>query len=273
MSMKDKLKGKLIDYISGISRKNRRKFNDYLKKYPYIMFYPSIDTNSEKELPYFMIGFSKYNPQISKGNVREAHSLIESDEHDNNIFYVYSDLALMIDESLYIETKEFDEIYISHAPLEIALNSPVLEKAKTHELMYSLTDYFRLDHLSYGVYELMEERISELPELSLDVIFKDIKKAGARVYGRMTQRVSFNSEVLGFLSLSGYDISSVETYIIDEQKWADMMNYIADKIDLRKYLDKPYKVLNPDDDCDIHFAVPGVNGFKYDTNQKTGDIP
>lgn len=272
MSIELKLKSILTKHVQNLNRNKRRIFNTYLKRYPYIMFHPSIehDDSTGEENPYFLVGFTSCDISLQKNELINAHSIIESDNKDNNIFYIDSAYSLVLDETVYIDSKEFDEIYISKAPIELAINADVLEKADTYAFMCALTEYFNIETLSYDDGGEISEKILEIPELVLDVIYKDIKQ-GTMSFGKSTQRVTFNNEVLGFLDASGFELSTIHPYVLNESKWIEMLNFVADKTRLSEYIEKSYSVLDPNKDCDLYLAIPGVTG-KMNSEIQTKDL-
>ncbi|QOE32619.1 hypothetical protein CPT_Muenster_447 [Klebsiella phage Muenster] len=276
MSLELKLKKLLLKYVQELPRLHRREFNSGLKKYPYIMFYPELEEKPDGKVHALLqIGFSKSTYKIKKGDTHEAFTFLETGNYNNdNIFYIDSPLAYIFDEALYISTADIEEVHISKAPVELAINANVLRKADTYAFFYALTDFFSIQSIPYGMSEDIEKSISDIPELNIEVIFEDIRifDNSKRKHGKITERVKFNNECIGFFSLSGLDILSVKTVVLDEKKWSEMMNFVREKVNLESLLDKPYTVLEPDVDCDVYFSVPGVTGFYYDQSKLSKDL-
>lgn len=275
MSLESKLKELLHNYVQNLDRKQRRIFNSSLKKYPYIMFFPEIEKyNNDIENPLLQIGFTKSTLKINKGSGQKAFSFLETEDNSDDVYYITSGLAYIFDEAIYVSTADVEEVFISTAPLDIAINAEALYKANPYSFVYSLTEFFVIQTLPYDVGEDIEKLVSTIQEINVEVIYEDIHilSNSKRKHGRVTERVKFNNECIGFFSLSGLDVSSVKTFVIDENKWSEMMHFVFDKINLKELMDKTYSVLNPNEDCDINFGVPTVTGYIFDQNNSSGDV-
>ena len=247
-------------------REIQRKFNEYLKKYPYIMFDPfevDVEDNISGGANGLYIGFTQRI--LNADELINSDIWVETDANESNVFYLYSPYAHVIqnfgtNKCVFISTSTFPELDIEPAPFSYAENLPVLKADNTNGFMVAVLEFINREDVTNECEEMLEDvvkRLIESNDLALDVIFEDLQYNPNNVpIGKVTTRVTYMSNVLGYIYTSGYSLHKSETYVYDLAKWNDLMQFVVDNSGVRDIINSTVKVINPTDDCDIYFAVP-----------------
>lgn len=275
MSLIHKFTRGLHSYIQKQTREIRREFISGLKKYKYIMIYPFHNDDGREDScinTCVMVGFSNTNHHMQMNDEREAYGWLETDNSDTNVFYLHSAYVDLCDKIYYISTEEFPDIIVSKAPIEIALNAPSLGEAEPDSIAYHVYDYIGDVHTK-DFDDILKETIKGIPDIEHYTIFEDIHLNDRSIkLGRATEIVKYKSEVIAFITKSGYDMCRNECYPMNSTKWRDFVEMIIAESNIREMLCPRYTVIDPTKDCDIYFAVPGVSGYYYDSKQDGVDL-
>lgn len=275
MSLLHKLTLGLHTYIQKQDRDTRRVFIDSLEQYKYIMIYPMHEDDDGREEccinACFMVGFTNTDHYTRLNNDAEAYAWLET-KNDENVFYIYSPYVDLCDKIYYISTADFPQIMVSPAPLELAINAPSIGEADPYTIAYHVYDYLG-DSYQKSFDTILADTIKNIPEIEHYVIFNDTYKNERGIgYGRVTEIVKYKSEVLAFITKSGYDLCKVECFLMDHDKWSNFIEMIIVKSNIRDELYPKYEVIDPNKDCDIYFPVPGINGYYFNTERNEGDV-
>ncbi len=258
MCIEKTLKDNLVKYLMNCDRDVRRKFNGYLKRYPYIMFCP-IKINNDEEHDCLHIGFT-YRV-LNKSELSESDVWIETDAHETNVFYLYTPYAEIVHnicDAVFISTDEFPKLYIKPAPLKVAINAPSVGEDVFGTIQYCVEEHLDRE-ISIEMADMLAEAVSECTALESYLIYdKSYYNLNNIVEGEITVCIKYNSEVIGFVHCKGHDLYRKNISVVDLQKWNQVMDLIIDNSGVNDILVKQYRVINPKDDCDLYFPVQGV---------------
>lgn len=263
-------KGYLVEFLNKCSRQEQRDFNSYLKKFKYIMIYPYNNYSGEcdnvkAENDMVFIAFSNTNRKID--NFRDADTWSETDGTDTNIFFLKCTKAALIEEAIFISTENFDAIDIKPAPIQMVLDAPSIGDAQLEELNYAMTEFYQYD-LPWEAEELFNKVIVNTPDLECYYVFYEKYKDNfiTRPKCQSTAVVKYKNEILGFISCTHYE-DSKRVSVLKPEKWDSLMTMLIENSGIYKLVERKYKVIDTEIDCDIYFPVPDITPYKFGDNK------
>lgn len=263
MSLEKLIISEFRKYIMDCDRDIQRKFNEYLDKYPYLMFNP-FETQTDVKLGFY-IGFTQRI--LQQYEMKQAEVWVETDSNETNVFYLYSYYAeivssMTLEGYLFVKTSDIEKIYIEPVSLDMVAQLPTIQQMDANELTYSVFEYLNRDDLTQEIENMVESYTSTLisnGSLRIELIYDDTSTnavRGTRI-GKVTIRVVYNDLVLGYISKRGHDLCMINAYVIDRKEWNDLMQKIVDGSGIRDIMSNETVIMNPDIDCDVYFPVPG----------------
>lgn len=263
MSLEKLIISEFRKYIMDCDRDIQRKFNEYLDKYPYLMFNP-FETQTDVKLGFY-IGFTQRI--LQQYEMKQAEVWVETDSNETNVFYLYSYYAeivssMTLEGYLFVKTSDIEKIYIEPVSLDMVAQLPTIQQMDANELTYSVFEYLNRDDLTQEIENMVASYTSTLisnGSLRIELIYDDTginAVRGTRI-GKVTIRVVHNDVVLGYISKRGHDLCMINAYVIDRKEWNDLMQKIVDGSGIRDIMSNETVIINPDIDCDVYFPVPG----------------
>ncbi|EMR6005992.1 hypothetical protein WJW27_002692 [Escherichia coli] len=263
MSLEKLIISEFRKYIMDCDRDIQRKFNEYLDKYPYLMFNP-FETQTDVKLGFY-IGFTQRI--LQQYEMKQAEVWVETDSNETNVFYLYSYYAeivssMTLEGYLFVKTSDIEKIYIEPVSLDMVAQLPTIQQMDANELTYSVFEYLNRDDLTQEIENMVASYTSTLisnGSLRIELIYDDTSTnavRGTRI-GKVTIRVVHNDVVLGYISKRGHDLCMINAYVIDRKEWNDLMQKIVDGSGIRDIMSNETVIINPDIDCDVYFPVPG----------------
>lgn len=263
MSLEKLIISEFRKYIMVCDRDIQRKFNEYLDKYPYLMFNP-FETQTDVKLGFY-IGFTQRI--LQQYEMKQAEVWVETDSNETNVFYLYSYYAeivssMTLEGYLFVKTSDIEKIYIEPVSLDMVAQLPTIQQMDANELTYSVFEYLNRDDLTQEIENMVASYTSTLisnGSLRIELIYDDTSTnavRGTRI-GKVTIRVVHNDVVLGYISKRGHDLCMINAYVIDRKEWNDLMQKIVDGSGIRDIMSNETVIINPDIDCDVYFPVPG----------------
>lgn len=263
MSLEKLIISEFRKYIMDCDRDIQRKFNEYLDKYPYLMFNP-FETQTDVKLGFY-IGFTQRI--LQQYEMKQAEVWVETDSNETNVFYLYSYYAeivssMTLEGYLFVKTSDIEKIYIEPVSLDMVAQLPTIQQMDANELTYSVFEYLNRDDLTQEIENMVASYTSTLisnGSLRIELIYDDTNTnavRGTRI-GKVTIRVVHNDVVLGYISKRGHDLCMINAYVIDRKEWNDLMQKIVDGSGIRDIMSNETVIINPDIDCDVYFPVPG----------------
>lgn len=263
MSLEKLIISEFRKYIIDCDRDVQRKFNEYLDKYPYLMFHP-FETNANFHLGFY-IGFT--NRILNKDEMERSDIWVETDASDSNVFYLYTYYAeivktMTLDGYLFVKSSDIEKIYIEPVTLDMVAQLPTIKQLPASTLTYSVFEYINRDDLNSEIETMVEIYTDTLitdGSLRIELIYDDTYHNSTRNYvsGRVTIRVVYNDTVLAYIYKRGHDLCIIKHYVICRKNWNDLMQKIVDGSEIRDIINNDMVMIDPDNDCDIYFAVPG----------------
>lgn len=263
MSLEKVIISEFRKYIMDCDRDVQRKFNEYLDKYPYLMFNP-FEVDNDLYLGFY-IGFT-YRI-LHKDEMKQSEIWVETDSAESNVFYLYTYYAEIVrdmtpDGCLFVQSSDIERIYVEPVSLDMVAQLPTIQQLGAEELTYSVFEYLNRDDLTQEIDKMVSKYTSSLisdGKLRLELIFEDtsINPVRGVTIGNVTIRVVYDNEVLGYISKRGHDLCIISTFVISRKKWNDLMQKIVDGSKIRDIICNDMVIMNPDVDCDVYFPVPG----------------
>ncbi len=275
MSLEKVIISEFRKYIIDCDRDTQRKFNEYLDKYPYLMFKP-FETQSDVNLGFY-IGFTQRI--LQQYEMKQAEVWVETDSNETNVFYLYSYYAeivssMTLEGYLFVKTSDIEKIYIEPVSLDMVAQLPTVQCLDANELTYSVFEYLNRDDLTQEIENMVSKYTTTLisnGSLRIELIYDDTSTnavRGIRI-GKVTMRVVHNDVVLGYISKRGHDLCLINTYVIERKEWNDLMQKIVDGSGIRDIMCNEVVTMNPDIDCDVYFPVPGFTLRNFGTLKGT----
>lgn len=258
-------KGYLVEFMNSCSRQEQRAFNEYLKKFRYIMIYPHNQRsgkcdNVDAENDMVFIAFTNTHRKID--NFTDADTWSETDNNDTNIFFLNCTKAVLLEEAIFISTETFEPIFMQPAPLSMVLDAPSVGNAHPEELSYAMTEFYQYD-LPWEAEELFNKIIAETPDLECYYTFYEkCKENNRRPKCQSTAVVKYKDEILGFISCNNYE-DSKNISVLNPEKWDSLMSMLIENSGIYKLVERRYNVIDTTVDCDIYFPVPGITKYKF----------
>ena len=275
MSLEKVIISEFRKYIIDCDRVTQRKFNEYLDKYPYLMFNP-FETQSDVNLGFY-IGFTQRI--LQQYEMKQPEVWVETDSNETNVFYLYSYYAeivssMTLEGYLFVKTSDIEKIYIEPVSLDMVAQLPTVQYLDANELTYSVFEYLNRDDLTQEIENMVSKYTTTLisnGSLRIELIYDDTSTnavRGTRI-GKVTIRVVHNDVVLGYISKRGHDLCLINTYVIERKEWNDLMQKIVDGSGIRDIMCNEVVTMNPDIDCDVYFPVPGFTLRNFGTLKGT----
>lgn len=275
MSLEKVIISEFRKYIIDCDRDIQRKFNEYLDKYPYLMFKP-FETQTDVNLGFY-IGFTQRI--LQQYEMKQAEVWVETDSSEANVFYLYSYYAeivssMTLEGYLFVKTSDIEKIYIEPVSLDMVAQLPTVQYLDANELTYSVFEYLNRDDLTQEIENMVSKYTTTLisnGSLRIELIYDDTSTnavRGTRI-GKVTIRVVHNDVVLGYISKRGHDLCLINTYVIERKEWNDLMQKIVDGSGIRDIMCNEVVTMNPDIDCDVYFPVPGFTLRNFGTLKGT----
>ncbi|QXN76442.1 hypothetical protein [Escherichia phage BF17] len=275
MSLEKVIISEFRKYIIDCDRDIQRKFNEYLDKYPYLMFNP-FETQSDVNLGFY-IGFTQRI--LQQYEMKQPEVWVETDSNETNVFYLYSYYAeivssMTLEGYLFVKTSDIEKIYIEPVSLDMVAQLPTVQYLDANELTYSVFEYLNRDDLTQEIENMVSKYTTTLisnGSLRIELIYDDTSTnavRGTRI-GKVTIRVVHNDVVLGYISKRGHDLCLINTYVIERKEWNDLMQKIVDGSGIRDIMCNEVVTMNPDIDCDVYFPVPGFTLRNFGTLKGT----
>lgn len=263
MSLEKVIISEFRKYIMDCDRDIQRKFNEYLDKYPYLMFNP-FETKTDVNIGFY-IGFTQRI--LQQYEMKQAEVWVETDSSETNVFYLYSYYAeivssMTLEGYLFVKTSDIEKIYIEPVSLDMVAQLPTVQYLDANELTYSVFEYLNRDDLTQEIENMVSKYTTTLisnGSLRIELIYDDTSTnavRGTRI-GKVTIRVVHNDVVIGYISKRGHDLCMINAYVIERKEWNDLMQKIVDGSEIRDIMSNETVIMNPDIDCDVYFPVPG----------------
>lgn len=260
------------NYLLECDRDIQRKFNEYLDKYPYLMFDPFIlQTDDDSHQTGFHIGFT--NRILKAEEMPKSDVWVETDSSESNVFYVYTPYADVVHflcdgGYLFVASKDIEPLLIEPVPLSMVEVVPTIKTLGSEVLIYSVLNYINNDSITHEVEDMIDDYITSLIDegsVRVELIYNDSFTNTIRrtLHGKQTIRIVHENTAIGYISKSGYDLSINKEYVVDLKLWNDLMQKIVDGSEIRDIINNTTVIIDENVDCDVYFAVPGITKHTY----------